>query len=111
MSDKDLDHKLGDLFHEAHGADEPPLFRRVWSIAPEQKWKRWPRWIWASAVTAVGLLSILSSLHSPGTRQPRQNADRTTWTEVSDPLAFLLDTPGADLLRAVPTFDTKGNWR
>jgi len=109
MSGKDLDRKLGDLFREAHQADAPPPFARSWSGAREQKAKQWPAWIWTSAATAVALASIFASVRI-GTHQERRLAYQMSLTEPSDPLAFLLDTPGADLLRTVPTFDTKGEW-
>jgi len=109
MSGKDLDRKLGDLFREAHQVDAPPPFGRSWSAAREQKAKQWPAWIWTSAATAVALASIFASVRI-GMHQQRQLADRMSFTEPSDPLAFLLDTPGADLLSTVPTFDTKGEW-
>ena len=109
MSGKDLDRKLGEVFRVAHQVDAPSPFGRAWSAAREQKAKQWPAWIWTSAATAVALASIFASVRI-GMHQQRQLADRMSFTEPSDPLAFLLDTPGADLLSTVPTFDTKGEW-
>jgi hypothetical protein len=109
MSGKDLDRKLGDLFREAHQVDAPPPFGRAWGAAGEQKAKQWPSWIWASAATAIALASIFASARI-GMHQQRQRAYEMSWTEPRDPLSFLLETPGADLLRTVPTFDTKGEW-
>ena len=109
MSGKDLERKLGDVFREAHQLDTPPPFGGAWRAAREQMAKQWPAWIWTSAATAVALASIFASVRI-GLHQQRQLADRMSFTEPSDPLAFLLDTPGADLLSTVPTFDTKGEW-
>lgn len=122
MSEKDIDRRLRDLFHEAHRPDEPSPFRRVWSAAllrasgprPGQRSRQtrwgWRPWIWASAATAVALLSIASGSGIHRMRQQRELAQQLWWTEARDPLGFLLDTPGRDLLRTVPTFDVKGEW-
>jgi hypothetical protein len=109
MSGKDLDRKLGDLFREAHQVDAPPPFARALSAAREQRAKQWPAWIWASAATAIALVSIFASARI-GIHQQRKLAYQMSLIEPTDPLEFLLDTPGADLVSTVPTFDMKGEW-
>ena len=110
MSEKDLDRELGDLLQEAHRADEPPPFRRVWSTAPKQsRWRR-RRWLWAPAATAAAVLAIAGGIRIQAMNQHRHQSRQISGMEERDPLAFLLDIPGRELLRSVPTFDTKGEW-
>ena len=92
------DDELRELLRDAHSGDSPPPFR-----LPPQRRRR-PRWIPAVAV-ALAVVAIWWAA------RPRPEVS-VAWLEVrvSCPLDFLLDVPGADVLRTTPTFDAKEAW-
>jgi hypothetical protein len=110
MSERDVNRKLGDLFQQAHRTDSPPPFQRLWSAPSGRQGRRRQLFTWASAVGVMGVIAVLAGLHGAAIHQHRQRAQQVVWTERTYPLAFLLDTPGADLLSTVPSFGTKGEW-
>jgi hypothetical protein len=108
MSGRDLDRKLAEALREAHRADEPPPFGRFRRTEPERDARRGRRRIWATALAAVVLVSIAGGIRVRRTHQQRELARELSSLAGKDPLAFLLDTPGGELLRSVPRFDIQG---
>lgn len=102
MSEHDQDHKLRALLEQAHRTDSPPSFRRTWSSAREGRSPRGKTWGFIPALGAAALLIFLGVRPTTPTSSPRE----THAMEWNAPLDFLLQTPGAELLRTVPTFNT-----
>jgi hypothetical protein len=110
MSGPDRDRKLAEAFREAHRADEPPPFGSFWRAGTVRQGSRSRRRIWVPALAALLLVSIAGGIRVRRMRQELELAEQLALLERKDPLAFLLDTPGRDLLRGVPTFNMKGEW-
>ena len=110
MSDRDRDRKLAEAFREAHRADELPPFARFWRAGPVRQGSRGRRRIWVPALAAVLLVSIAGGIRVRRMHRELELAEQLALLQQKDPLAFLLDTPGRDLLRGVPTFNMKGEW-
>ncbi len=129
------DRKLGELYREAHSADEPPPFARSWRAAvarsgPSAEGRgekeillftptarggsgRWRvrRWVWAPAALLLAVVSVAGALRIRSAQRQRDLAQEVSLWAARDPLGFLLETPGNELLQTVPTFDSKGEWR
>jgi hypothetical protein len=93
------DDELRQLLREAHADDAPPAF------SPRRARRR-ARWMPAVAVAlAMAAVAIWWAA------RPRPEVSVASLeVRVHCPLDFLLDVPGADVLRTVPTFDTKETW-
>jgi len=93
------DDELRELLREAHSGDSPPPF------APPRPRRR-PSWIPAvAAFVAVAAGAIWWAA------RPRPEVSLASLeVRVHCPLDFLLDVPGADVLRTTPTFDAKEAW-
>jgi hypothetical protein len=59
----------------------------------------------------VAVLSVAGGLRIRSAQRQRDMAREVSLWAGKDPLGFLLETPGSELLQAVPTFDSKGEWR
>jgi len=110
----DADRRLGELHREAHSADQPPPFDRSWGAAVARS--RRPRrrirpWVWAPTALFVAALSIVGGLRIRSAQRQRDIAQEISLWAGKDPLGFLLETPGSELLQTVPSFDSKGEWR
>ena len=125
----DADRKLGDLHREAHSADQPPPFARSWGAAVARssrpprgsrreeenllftpgRGRRARRWVWVPAAMLV-VASVAGGLLIRSAQRRRDMAQEISLWSARDPLGFLLETPGSELLQTVPTFDSKGEW-
>jgi hypothetical protein len=93
------DDQLRRLVHAAHDADRPPGLRALLARRPPRR-RRW--WLLAPAAIAVAGALLLWPR-----RAPEVASLDLGW---SAPLDFLLDVPGAELLREAPSFELKGSW-
>jgi hypothetical protein len=59
----------------------------------------------------VAALSIVGGLRIRSAQRQRDIAQEISLWAGKDPLGFLLETPGSELLQTVPSFDSKGEWR
>ncbi len=91
------------LVAEAHRADAPPPFDEVMRRALRPRPRRFARL--ALAPLAAAALAAGLFLLWPRPAPPPAPAPGIAW---SDPLGFLLEPPGGDLMKAVPHFDTDG---
>jgi hypothetical protein len=110
MSGTDRDRKLAEAFREAHRADEPPPFAKFWRTDQVRQTTRRGRRFWVPALAALVLVSIAGGIRVRRMGEERELAEQLALLERRDPLAFLLETPGQELLRGVPTFNLKGEW-
>jgi len=110
MSGTDPDRKLAEAFREAHRADDPPPFAKLWRSGQMRQVSRRGRRIWVPALAALLLVSIAGGIRAYRMHRELELAEQLALLQQKDPLAFLLDTPGRDLLRGVPTFNMKGEW-
>jgi len=67
--------------------------------------------VWAPAALLVAVLSIAGGLRIRSAQRQRDLAQEISFWAARDPLGFLLETPGSELLQTVPTFDSKGEWQ
>ncbi len=128
------DRKLGELYREAHSADQPPSFDRSWraAVARSSPWaegtgeketslftpsaegstrrRRVRPWVWAPAALLLAVVSV-GALRIRSAQRQRDLAQEISVWAAREPLGFLLETPGSELLQSVPTFDSKGEWR
>ncbi len=113
----DADRKLGELYREAHSADEPPPFTSSWgaAVARSSHAPRRPRrvrsFVWAAAALLLAVVSVAGTLRIRSARRQRDLVQEISLWAARDPLGFLLETPGSELLQTVPTFESKGEWR
>src|SRR5262244_2728431 len=98
------DEKLRELIEKAHQADAPPSLERL--LAREPRRSRAPLVLVAGLLASAAALFFLSRLR----QQPAPPPLVELRLPARAPLDFLLDTPGADLWRETPRFDTKGLW-
>jgi len=54
--------------------------------------------------------SVAGGLLIRSAQRRRDMAQEISLWSARDPLGFLLETPGSELLQTVPTFDSKGEW-
>ena len=94
--------RLRAVFEEAHRGDRPPPFRRTWEAAHPFSGTRPAVWVAIPAVVAVALLLVWTTRPQVISRPAPQEIPSLEW---NDPLDFLLQTPGSELLNTVPTFD------
>ncbi len=100
MTDDDLRR----LMAEAHGGDDPPPFPDVRTAArPPRRWL--PVAAFAVATAAAAAWIVLRPRPAPLPAVADLRVPATIY-----PLDFLLDVPGADLLRTTPRFDPKEAW-
>ena len=92
------DEDLGHLLHDAHRDDAPPPYAALRARA------RRPRKTWALLAAAPAAALIVALAIWP--RRPAPVPPLAVSYEA--PLDFLLDVPGANLLRDTPRFDLKG---
>jgi hypothetical protein len=97
------DDELRRLIAEAHGGDDPPPFSDVRPAARPRR-----RWLPAAAFAAAVAAALVWFWPRPRPAPPPSVADLRL--PVTYPLDFLLDVPGADLLRTTPRFDAKEAW-
>ena len=127
----DADRTLGELHREAHSADQPPPFARSWGAAVARssrppggsrreeenllftpgRGRRARRWVWVPAALLVAVVSVAGGLRVRSAQRQRDMAREVSLWARKDPLGFLLETPGSELLQTVPTFDSKGEWQ
>ena len=93
------DDELRRFLREAHAGDDPPDFRAQLARARTRRAPRRRFLLLAPAAVAVALVLFWSRRPTPPA------AVDLRWSE---PLAFLLEVPGADLLRDTPRFELKG---
>src|SRR5262249_56434248 len=96
--------KLRELIEKAHQGDAPPSLERL--LAREPRRSRAPLVLVAGLLASAAALFFLSRL--------RQQSPPPPLVELRLPAPappdFRLDTPGPDLWRETPRFDTKGLW-
>lgn len=119
----DTERKLAQLHCEAHFGEEPPPFARSWRPEIARSTSRGvtvgrargragaPRWIWATAALFLATLSIAGGWRIRSAQRQRAMVQEVSLWAGRDPLGFLLDPPGNDVLQTVPTFDSKGEWQ
>jgi hypothetical protein len=101
MTDDDLRRLLA----EAHGGDDPPPFSEVRAAVRPRR-----RWLPALAFAAAVAFALVWIVLRPRPAPPPSVADLRVPVPATYPLDFLLDVPGADLLRTTPRFDAKEAW-
>ncbi len=102
MSEHDSERRVRAWLEGAHRADRPPPFGRTREAARRRRTKRGPLWALVPALAAA-LLIIWNVRPRPTSGPAPHEIQSVEWNA---PLDFLLQTPGSELLRAVPTFDT-----
>ncbi|HKA88356.1 MAG TPA: hypothetical protein VKE22_11865 [Haliangiales bacterium] len=98
------DEELRQLMAEAHGGDDPPPYHEIRARARPPR-----RWVPAVAFAAAAAAAAAWIALRPRPAPPPSVADLRV-PAVAYPLDFLLDVPGADLLRTTPRFDPKEAW-
>ncbi len=95
--ERDLRKRFAELRHEDI-AQTPPFERP----APVARSHHWGRLAAAAAVAIITVTAVLWTIGSRAGQPPLLAVDltRTVWESPTD---FLLDTPGSELLRTVPT--------
>jgi hypothetical protein len=107
MRPGDDEARIRDALTDAHAADRPPSFERMWTTARRPRARPLRRWVALSAglAAAVAVVWFLARPHPPPSSwQPTG----TRWTGPTD---FLLETPDLITLRTLPSLDPSlGSW-
>jgi hypothetical protein len=102
VNEQDQEKRLRALLDEAHRTDRAPAFRRMWEAARAVDQRRRPLWMAVPVLAAVALVLVLTARPQVAPTPASQRIPSLEW---EGPLDFLLQTPGAELLNTVPTFN------